>query len=95
MWFEPDGAIKAVCDYIDGVGQYRDVTPDGRVVREGKMVGTAREGHWKEYYPSGRLKLEGGYLDDRQHGRWTAYSDEDPPRSQTVLFEHGEIVERE
>ena len=94
VWFDPDGEVSAVCEYIDGVGKYHALLPNGQVLREGKMIGTAREGQWREYYPSGRVKLEGGYLNDQQHGRWTAYTDQDPPVSETVRFEHGEIVER-
>jgi len=94
VWFDPGGEVSAVCDYIDGAGKYHDLLPNGKVLREGKMIGTAREGQWREYYPSGRVKLEGGYLNDQQHGRWTAYTDQDSPVSETVRFEHGEIVER-
>ena len=94
-WYDPSGRVTAICDYVDGEGHYRDLFPDGRTLREGQLVGQARNGHWREYYPSGRVKLEGGYLDDVQHGVWTAYTDEDPPRQQTVRFEHGEIVERD
>lgn len=93
-WYTPDGRLTAVAEYVDGAGAYRDMLPDGRTLREGTLVGQAREGHWREYYPSGRVKLEGNYLNDVQHGRWNAYSDEDPPIRQTVRFEHGEIVER-
>lgn len=93
LWFTPEGVLQATCDYDRGVGHYRDLRPDGSVVREGTLVGDQREGLWREYYPSGRVKLEGRYLDGEQHGVWTAWSDEDPPRSRSVRFEHGEIVE--
>ena len=71
-WFSPEGRVVAICDYDDGVGLYRDLLPDGRVLREGTMV---------------------GIIEVLKHLLDTAYTDEDPPRSQSVRFEHGEIVE--
>ena len=94
-WYDPEGRPRAYCDYVDGVGEYKDVFPDGRTLREGQVVGLRRVGHWREYYPSGRLKLEGGYVDDQQHGEWTAYTDEDPPRVNRARFDHGQLVERD
>jgi antitoxin component YwqK of YwqJK toxin-antitoxin module len=94
MWYTPGGALTAVCDYEDGVGDYRDLLPDGRVLRRGTLNGDRRVGVWREYYPSGRIKLEGTYVDDQQHGEWRAYTDEDPPRGQRVRFERGVIVEQ-
>jgi antitoxin component YwqK of YwqJK toxin-antitoxin module len=91
--YTADGVLRAICDYEAGVGHFRALRPDGSVLREGKVVGETREGVWREYYPSGRLRLEGPYLDGEQHGVWTAYTDEDPPRSRTERFEHGEMVE--
>ncbi|RKZ11508.1 hypothetical protein DRQ32_05780 [bacterium] len=93
QWYTQDGILKSVCDYESGVGQYRDLTPAGRIVREGTMEGDTRQGPWREYWPSGRLKLEGRYVDDIQHGRWTAWSDEAPARQASALYEHGTIVE--
>ena len=94
-WYSPDGTLSAICDYEDGVGCYRDVRPDGSVLREGTMRGNEREGLWREFYPSGRTKLAGRYLDNLQHGEWTAYTDEDPPRSQRVRFERGVMMEQD
>lgn len=93
LWFTPDGTLKATCDYDQGTGHYRDLRPDGSVLREGRVTGDVREGLWREYYPSGRLKLEGRYRDGEQNGVWTAWSDEDEPRTRSVVFENGVIVE--
>ena len=92
VWYTPEGVVTGICEYSAGVGHYRELTPDGRVLREGSLHGDDREGRWREYYPSGRVKLEGDYVNNRPHGDWTAWSDEDPPRSRTVRFEHGEIA---
>ena len=93
VWYTPEGVLKGVCNYVAGKGPYRDLRPDGGILREGTLRGDVREGMWREYYPDGRVKLEGPYVDDQQHGSWTAYTDEDPPRSRTVRFERGVIVE--
>ncbi len=92
IWYTPDGVVKGICEYSAGIGHYRDLMPDGKLLREGSLHGDDREGHWVEYYPDGRVKLEGEYQSDQQHGDWTAWSDEDPQRSRTVRFEHGEMV---
>lgn len=92
QWYTPDGVLKAICDYDAGKGRYREVTPGGQVIREGVLHGDAREGIWREYWPSGRLKLQGRYLDDVQHGKWIASSDEDPPQTREVEFDHGVVV---
>ena len=92
VWYTYDGVVKGICEYSAGIGHYRELTPDGRVLREGSLHGDDREGHWREYYPDGRVKLEGDYLENQQHGDWTAWTDEDPPRFRSVRFEHGEIV---
>lgn len=91
-WYSPEGQLNAICEYTAGLGQYRDLAPDGRVAREGNVEGAGRVGVWREYWPSGRIRLEGSYLDNVQHGTWTAFSDEEPPRTEQLTFDHGQIV---
>lgn len=85
--YYPDGSIKAMGSYKDGVaeGVTRYYTEDGEiekafVFKNGRIIGKGivdklgeKQGKWKEYYDFGVLKAEGEYLNDKRIGLWKYY----------------------
>jgi len=86
LWY-PDGKIKVVQSYLNGVpqGVRREYDEEGNITAgyifdRGKIVGEGivkedglKEGPWKEFYPNGKLKAEGNYAEGVKTGKWTYY----------------------
>lgn len=91
-FFDESGRLAGEAAYEDGRGLYTAFDEAGRQLRRGPRVGETRQGGWVEWYPSGRVRMRGTFVDDEQHGRWVVFTDEAPPDSLVVEFEHGERV---
>lgn len=85
--YYPDGKIKVVQSYLNGVpqGVRREYDEEGNITAgylfdHGKIVGEGivkedglKDGPWKEFYPNGQLKAEGKYSKGIKTGKWVYY----------------------
>jgi len=85
--YYPDGSIKAMGSFKDGVAEgvtrYFDengnvekafIFKAGIIIARGIVDNNGeKQGNWKEYYLNGVLKSEGNYVDDKKIGLWKFY----------------------